>query len=52
MGGTERGTEGGRECETKGGSEGGYYKVREGVIGGMEVGRGRNGERDRRGCGG
>ena len=36
-----RGTEGGREGETKGGSEGEYYKGREGVI------EGRDGERER-----
>ena len=36
----ERGTEGCREGETTGGSEGGYYKWREGVIGGRERERG------------
>ena len=46
--GRERGTEGGRECETKGGSEGRYYKGREGVVGGRERERkkGREGRKE------
>ena len=47
MEGRERGKEGYRAGETKGGSEGGYYKGREGVIGERVSGReGREGRKD------
>ena len=48
MEGRERGKEGCREGETKGGNEGEYYKGREGVIGGRERESGGKGERDGR----
>ena len=46
--GRERGTEGCRKGGTKGGSEGGYYKDREGMVGGRDgVRRGREGREGR-----